>query len=79
MNTDELQDLLVNENFDPDSYDLKGGLLPEKYTLSKESGMWCVYYSERGLQSGKKTFPTESEACMYLLEWMRSDPTTKSR
>lgn len=78
MNTNELREILNQERFDPDSYDLDGGLLPEKYTLAEEAGMWSVYYSERGLQTGKRTFATEAEACEYILDKLRGDPTTKA-
>jgi hypothetical protein len=77
MNTMELREILNQEGFNPDSYDLEGGLLPEKYTLAEEAGTWSVYYSERGLQTGKRTFPTEAAACEYFLDKMRDDPTTK--
>jgi len=54
MNKRLLREILQREDFREDCYDLEGGLLPERLTLAKESGTWCVYYSERGLQSGKK-------------------------
>jgi hypothetical protein len=78
MNKKELQETLNQEGFDSNSYDLNGGLLSERYTLSNEGGVWCVYYSERGLQSGKQFFATESDACEYFLAEMRDDPTTKA-
>jgi hypothetical protein len=78
MNKNELQEALNREGILPDSYDLDGGLLPEKYTLALESGIWSVYYSERGQQSGKRTFASESEACEYLLTTLRDDPTTRA-
>lgn len=77
MNRYELERMLNREGFDPSSYDLEGGLLPERYTLFNQGGIWYVYYSERGLQTGKRSFATESEACGYLLDLMRDDPTTK--
>jgi hypothetical protein len=77
MTEEELKEALEREGFDPSSYDLRGGLLSERYTLACEEGVWSVYYSERGLQSGHKSFAGESEACEYLLQIMRDDPTTK--
>ena len=59
---------LVARNFDPD----------EAICLRQENESWVVYYSERGLQTGNEFFKTESEACIYLLEELRSDPTVKS-
>ena len=78
MNKNELQNALNQEGISPDSYDLEGGLLPERYTLAEESAMWSVYYSERGLQTGKKTFMSESEACEYFLNTVRDDQTTRA-
>ena len=56
---------LVASNFDPD----------EALCLRQEGHEWVVYYSERGLLTGKRAFPTEVEACLYVLETLRSDPT----
>ena len=58
---------LTASNFDPD----------EALCLRQEGGGWFVYYSERGLQTGTQNFPTEAEACLYMLECLRSDPTVK--
>ncbi len=78
MNKNELQDALNREGISPDCFDLEGGLLPERYTLAEELGTWSVYYSERGLQTGKRTFISENEACEYLLNTVRDDPTTRA-
>jgi hypothetical protein len=77
MDKQSLQDALRKEGFRPDCYDLEGGLLPERYTLANEGKSWCVYYSERGLQSGKLYFATESDACEHFLEELRDEPSTK--
>jgi hypothetical protein len=58
---------LAASNFDPD----------EALCLRQEGREWCVYYSERGLRTGRRAFPTESEACLFMLESLRSDPTVK--
>lgn len=77
MKKNELSEILNRERFDPDSYDLDGGLLPERYTLAHEAGGWSVYYSERGLQTNKRTFATEAEACEHMLDELRRDQTTR--
>lgn len=77
MNKQSLKKLLEREGFRPDAYDLEGGLLPERLTLAEESGQWYVYYSEHGLQSSKKHFTTEDEACEYLLTQLRDEPFAK--
>lgn len=77
MNKQLLREILQRDGFRENCYDLEGGLLPERLTLGDEAGRWCVYYSERGLQSGKRYFATESEACEYLLNELRDEPSAK--
>ncbi len=78
MNKNELQTVLDQEGFRSDCYDLDGGLLPERLTLANEGDKWAVYYSERGQQTGKRYFATESEACEYFLEELRDEPSAKA-
>jgi hypothetical protein len=75
MNRQELRELLRNECIREDAYDLNGGHLSETYTLSEAYGRWFVYYSEHGLESGKKEFTSETDACEYLLNKLKRDPT----
>lgn len=77
MNRQELQEVLISEGFRADSYDLDGGMLPERLTLAKEGNRWCVYYSEGGLQTGKECFDLESEACQSLLAQLRDEPSAR--
>jgi hypothetical protein len=77
MTKQELRDVLHREGFRESSFDLDGGLLSERYTLARDRQTWSVYYSERGLQTGKRNFATESDACEYLLNELRQDPTTR--
>ena len=77
MNKQLLKEVLQREGIREDYYDLDGGLPSERYAIEEEAGGWCVYYSERGLQSGKRTFATESEACEYLLSQLRTEPHAK--
>jgi hypothetical protein len=77
MTKRELEELLNKEGFRADSYDLDGGMLPERLTLAKEAGRWSVYYSERGLQTGKAFFDSESEACQNLLDQLRDEPSAR--
>jgi hypothetical protein len=76
MNRTELLDVLREEHFRPDAYSLDGGLPDERYCLGEENGVWVVYYSERGVQSGKTQFANECDACQYLLKLLNDDPTT---
>jgi len=75
MNRQELREALRGEQIRDDVYDLYGGHLPETLTLSEANGKWFVYYSEQGLESGKKEFVSETEACEYLLNKLKKDPT----
>jgi sugar/nucleoside kinase (ribokinase family) len=77
MNKDELLQALRQEGVRDDAFDLDGGHLSETYTLSESSDRWFVYYSERGLESGKKDFDTQSAACEYFFNLLKNDPTTR--
>ena len=77
MTIDELAALLNAEGFRPDCYDLIGDGGDEAYAIGFEGGSWSVYYGERGLETGKRTFASESLACDDLLSRLRSDPNTK--
>lgn len=75
MNRQELKAALQAARIRDDAYDLNGGHLPEAYTLGGANANWFVYYSERGLETGRREFSTESEACQYLLNKLKGDPT----
>jgi hypothetical protein len=77
VNRQQLQATLREQNIRDNAYDLNGGHMPETYTLSERDDRWVVYYSERGLESGKREFATESEACQNLLNQIMNDPTTR--
>ena len=78
MNKELLRQALIAENFNPRSHSLEEENKDEALCLRFEDGNWFVFYSERGLQTGKESFVDESAACEYFLNEMRSDPTTKS-
>lgn len=48
----------------------------ECYVLSGSNGVWSVYYSERGLETGKRIFLSESTALDHLLEILEKDAST---
>lgn len=79
MNRIDLQQRLREEKVDELSYSLEGGLPNERYVLSKERNVWSVYYSERGIMTNLHVFETESDACLYLLQQLLNDPTTRKR
>ena len=79
MNRIELQESLQRECIQDHCYSLEAKSFDpdEALCLRQENGEWFVYYSERGLQTGKKAFKSEADACLFMLESLRSDPTTK--
>ena len=77
MNKQQLLQAIRKEGIREDAFDLDGGHLSETYTLSESYGRWFVYYSERGVESGRKEFATQSQACEYLLNLLKNDPTTR--
>jgi hypothetical protein len=79
MNRAQLRDILVREGFRMDVYDLDGGHSPECLTLARRGNVWSVYYSEHGIESGKRDFESEDSACEYFLEVLRSDPNARTK
>ncbi len=79
MNRRELKDVLQKEGIRSDMYDLDSGHESERYTIRESHGVWDVYYSERGLESGNRKFLNESDACEYLLRALRQDPSSRAR
>ena len=79
MNKIQLEAVLQEEGFKQNVYSLERPNFDpdEALCLRQEQGKWCIYYSERGIQTGKKYFSSEEEACKYFLENMRRDPTTR--
>ena len=77
MNKNDLQKILIQENFSPKAYSLEDEQKDEALCLRFEDGRWYVFYSERGLKTGQREFVDEGSACDFFLSEMRSDPTTK--
>jgi len=77
MNRQELREALCKEGIRQDAYDLDGRHLSETYTLGEAYGRWFVYYSEHGLETGRREFNSEAEACEYFLQELKKDPTTR--
>ena len=70
MNKAELQKILDDEGVPRSAYDLNGERDTEQLVRSHTPGAersWAVYYSERGIQSGKREFAAEGDACAYML------------
>jgi hypothetical protein len=72
-----LGQLLIDEGFNPESFSLRDEHKDEALCLRQTDKEWCIFYSERGLQTGKICFVEEAQACQEFLTKMRSDPTTR--
>jgi hypothetical protein len=77
MTRKELEQVLIAKGVRADRFDLKGGHLPERYTLARRKGKWWYYYSERGDETGLQEFGSESLACEYLLAEILRDPANR--
>ena len=75
MRLSELKDALVRAGIRDDAYELTGGLPPERFCIQEVTNGWEVYYSERGVKSHLKVFPSEREAADYFLRFVLSDPS----
>ena len=76
MTRTEFLELASKEGIRPDSFSFEGG--DERYVLADAGSGWKVYYGERGLERGVRTFASEPDALEYLLKLLRDDPTTLS-
>ena len=76
MNKQELKTELQSLGINDYAYSLDG-TRDEAYCLDHSRAGWSVYYSERGLESGRKEFSSESEACEYLKSLLVADGSTK--
>jgi hypothetical protein len=71
MNVRELEKSLVDENFPPGSYNLRGEFLDGGYTLRKKADRWIIEYSDRELPCFVAEFAVEADACDFFLRKMR--------
>jgi hypothetical protein len=49
----------------------------EGYVLDHRGHEWVVYYSERGLESGLRSFESEDLACRHLADLVWKDRTVR--
>ncbi len=77
MKRDELREEARKAGVRDDAYSLEGGLPSERDVLDSGPHGWFVYYSERGLRTGLRSFASEDAACDYLLELLIEDETTR--
>lgn len=74
MTREELQLRLNEEGISPGAYDLFGKNSDNVYCMEKTPSGWLVYFRERGLRDWEHLFPSESEACEFLLREIQRDP-----
>ena len=70
MTRSEFLKQVRDRRIDPDSFKLDGPK-DECHVLEQRQACWVVYYSERGLESGRADFPTEAAALDDLLSRLR--------
>lgn len=57
--------------------DRRGGEHVLGSVLTARAGGWATFYSERGLETGRREFDIEDEAGAHLLDVIMRDPTTR--
>ena len=75
LDLERLGDLLARRGVDPASYTLTGGHPSERYVIDQRGHGWVVYYSERGLETGLRTFQSEDLACRHFADLLWEDRT----
>lgn len=76
MNADNARDILRNMRVPDYLYAIgTDNDTDERMCLSHdvETGMWMVWYSERGYKTGLREFSSEAEACKYFIETLSWD------
>jgi hypothetical protein len=80
MKVQDLPSALIAHEIRPEVLCLNGiRTAAEQYCIEKRADTWVVYYFERGDETGLKQFSKEEEACTYVLNLLRADPTTHTR
>ena len=76
MTREEFLKAVGEEKIRSSAFDLDGDG-DECYVLSGNDKDWSVFYSERGSETQKRYFTSESTALNHLLAVLRNDPSTK--
>jgi hypothetical protein len=79
LTRDRLVAFLDREHVSAEAYSLDGGHPDERYVVDHRGHEWVVYYSERGLESGLRTFTRAADAYGDLRDQLLRDPTTRLR
>lgn len=65
-------DRIIADSFPLDFVDFENEYPNEAYCIRKTNNEWNVYYSERGQKTGLTKFTSESDACEYLLNKLKT-------
>ncbi|MCH5716912.1 hypothetical protein [Niabella hibiscisoli] len=80
MNVEELKTILKSLNVPDQWYAINDGLKADALILYENYKCWeLFYYSERGDRLDHKVFETEEEACLYLLERIKTQASFLKR
>jgi hypothetical protein len=74
MNVRDLKCELDAAGVNPREYAINGDDFPgDQFVVGKDSsGVWEVFYTERGYRSEQMNFKSESAACEHFLDWVLS-------
>lgn len=73
MDVRELKDVLGSMAVREQCYAISDGLKIDALVLYKKNMVWdFFYYREKGERIGHRVFKTESEACLYLLDRIKT-------
>lgn len=78
MNKEEFISIVNKENINLDSFSLYQNN-DESLVLERDGYEWIVFYSERGIQSGKKVFHSESDALDYMLKTLLKSEVSRQK
>ncbi|MDP3673310.1 MAG: hypothetical protein WA191_18145 [Telluria sp.] len=68
MKVNELEKNLRKLKIPLDAYTLLSKPRDETLCIQKRDNEWTVFYSERGLETERKIFLSEDDACEYFLQ-----------
>ncbi len=79
MNWDDLKRIADEEGIVRRAYSLERDRVDNQYVVGRQGSRWTMYYYERGQRLNEHLFENEDEACTFLLNQLRRDPTTRRR
>lgn len=77
MNKEGLLQALRKEAIRDDAFIFMVAILQKRIPCPNRTDAGLYITVRKGLESGKKEFATESQACEYLLGLLKNDPTAR--